>query len=584
MKIEQVKVLNYRTLENIVVDFDGYYSAISGQNNAGKTSLMKVIRDVFRDNTKQFFAFRENDDITYSEDKTQWNKTDENIVFSYLVSVSKITDPGLFIFIEKFYEKEIETSEFSLKVEVSHDKEGDTHCKVFVGNDELKSFNSNEVLKKLLSSNLAFMHNSAENELGAIAARGRMFHEMMFSDSEKDQLAAEQKKIRTKIQKIAKNHKTELSELLGHLEDKYEVEFTIPEGYFSRTMPFGINLRDKNVEVPLNDWGSGTRNRTQIMVSILQANRIGSNELDENRITPIVLIEEPESFLHPSAQAEFGRVLRDLANELKIQTIVTTHSPYMLCQTNFKSNILLDRKVVRKKLMCTEVVDLSEGDWMHPFSAILGLDNTEFEPWRRVLDHDSDFVFLVEGMLDKEYLEHINSLELDGFTIPQGLDIVPYDGKDALKNTVLLKFILEKFKNTLISFDLDAKGELVKIMNQLSLNEAEDYFVIGANKPGKECVEGLIPERIVSAVYANNSDLVMQLGAQDGKLRKSAKSSLKAKILSEFKSKTDYTTEELKPFKPLFSFINRNYKEKRATTSRNTAHARPKKIEQPIHP
>jgi putative ATP-dependent endonuclease of OLD family len=563
MKIEQVRVSNYRTLEDVVVNFDGYYSAISGQNNAGKTSLMKVIRDIFRDNTKQYFAFRDNDDITYSEDKTQWNKNDDDIVFTYVVGVSKVIDPGLFIFIEKFYEKEIGTEKLSLKVVVSYDKEGVRHCKVFVGDDELKSFDSNEVLKKLLSSNLAFMHNSAENELGVIASRGRMFHEMMFSDSEKDQLAAEQKKIRTKIQKIAKNHKTELSELLGHLEDKYEVEFTIPEGYFSRTMPFGINLKDKNVEVPLNDWGSGTRNRTQIMVSILQANRIGSNELDENRITPIVLIEEPESFLHPSAQAEFGRVLRDLANELKIQTIVTTHSPYMLCQTNFKSNILLDRKIIRRKLMSTEVIDLSEDDWMHPFSEILGLDNAEFEPWRKVLDQDSDYVFLVEGILDKEYIEHINSLGLVGYSIPTEIDIVPYDGKDALKNTVLLKFVLGKFKNTLISFDLDAKNEIVKTMNQLSLKESEDYFVVGINKPGKECVEGLIPERIVSQVYATNSDLVMQLTAQDGKLRKSAKSSLKSKILTEFKSKTDYSEEELKPFKTLFSFINNRYSHKK---------------------
>jgi putative ATP-dependent endonuclease of the OLD family len=112
----------------------------------------------------------------------------------------------------------------------------------------------------------------------------------------------------------------------------------------------------------------------------------------------------------------------------------------MLCQTNYKSNILLDRKVVRKKLMCTEVVDLSEDDWMHPFSEILGLDNTEFEAWRRVLDQDGDFVFLVEGMSDKEYIEHINSLGLDGFTVPEELDIVPYDGKDALNSSFGVRF------------------------------------------------------------------------------------------------------------------------------------------------
>ena len=56
-------------------------------------------------------------------------------------------------------------------------------------------------------------------------------------------------------------------------------------------------------------------------MSILSASRIRQQAGDENRITPIIIIEEPESFLHPSAQAEFGRIIRGLARELEIQII-----------------------------------------------------------------------------------------------------------------------------------------------------------------------------------------------------------------------------------------------------------------------
>lgn len=464
----------------------------------------------------------------------------------------------MFIFTEKFNEGEIQGDDLTLDIEVKHDKDNNTKCVVSVNGKEMDNFNSDAIHQKLLSSNLAFMHNSAENELGILGYGGRLIQEMMFSKAEKDQIAAEQKKIKNKIKKIAKNHKTELSQLLGHLEDKYEVEFTIPDGYLSGSFPFGVNLKDKNVEVPLNDWGSGTRNRTQIMMSILQANRIGSNDSDESRITPIVLIEEPESFLHPSAQAEFGRVLRDLANELRIQVIVTTHSPYMLCQINFKSNILLDRRVSRRKLMQTEVVDVVEENWMTPFSNILGLDNNEFSAWKSVLNQESGNVLLVEGELDKAYIDHIVSLEKPGFGIPGVIELVPYKGKDALKNTVLLKFILGKFRNTLITFDLDAKLELSSTMAQLSLKEGIDFYVVGLNQPGKECIEGLVPERILSKVYGENPDLVMQLQAQDGKQRKSAKSELKRKILEEFTLHRDYSIDELSPFKPLFEFIRKN--------------------------
>ena len=64
MKLDEVLVQNYRTLENVKVTFSGYYTAISGQNNAGKTTLMKVIRNVFRDNSREYFYIRRRDMIT----------------------------------------------------------------------------------------------------------------------------------------------------------------------------------------------------------------------------------------------------------------------------------------------------------------------------------------------------------------------------------------------------------------------------------------------------------------------------------------------------------------------------------------
>jgi predicted ATPase len=67
-------------------------------------------------------------------------------------------------------------------------------------------------------------------------------------------------------------------------------------------------------------------------MAILQANRIKTTAPPDDKITPLVVIEEPESFLHPSAQSEFGRILGALSAEFGIQIIATTHSPYMLNQ------------------------------------------------------------------------------------------------------------------------------------------------------------------------------------------------------------------------------------------------------------
>ena len=555
MKIEKVSVQNYRTLEDITIDFSGYYTAISGRNNAGKTTLIKVLRETFKDHLRARFSFGRDEDRTYREDKTQWVAGDPDITFEYLISIEKESDPGLFQFVEKFTEKSISASTISLRTKLSQNSKDEISCKCHVNDSVVSDFAAKEILQKLTSSNLAFVHDSAARDHAIFYGRGHFLQELIFSPTERKQLSDEQKRLQNKVKNISRAHKTELSELLGHLEDKYEVEFTLPDGMFTGTLPFSINLKDRNVDVPLDDWGSGTKNRTQIMMSILQAHRIRSKD-DQNRITPFVMIEEPESFLHPSAQAEFGRVLRTLANDLKIQTIVTTHSPYMLCQENVTANILLARRVHRGKLKSTERVVLQEDTWMEPFSEILGLDNSEFTAWKEILGNDKSCVLLVEGDLDKKYLEHIHSLGQTGFQLPDGLDIVAYEGKDALKNTILLKFIVEKFKKVFVTFDLDAKPELEKMMQQIGLKDGVDYLAIGANKPGKQCIEGLVADRILSSVYAQNTDLVMQLTAQDSKERKSAKSALKQKILASFQGDKGITAEELKGFGSLFKALS----------------------------
>ncbi len=554
MKIERVSVKNYRTLEDITIDFSGFYTAISGKNNAGKTTLIKVLRETFKDHLRERFSFGRDDERTYQDDKTQWVSGSPDIVFDYAVSISKDLDPGLFQFIEKFLEKSIPLASLSLRITLSQNAKDEVTCTCEVDGAAIGDFASKEILQKVMSSNLAFVHDSAARDHALFFGRGHFLHELIFSQSERKQLTEEQKRLRNKVKSISRAHRSELSELLGHLEDKYEVEFSIPDGMFTGTVPYAINLKDRNVDVPLDDWGSGTKNRTQVMMSILHAHRIRSKD-DQNRITPFVIIEEPESFLHPSAQAEFGRVLRTLANDLQIQTIVTTHSPYMLCQENVTSNVLLARRLHRGKLKSTERVTLDEKKWMEPFSEILGLDNAEFAAWRDVLGSTKTCVLLVEGDIDKRYLERINALGHAGLRLPDGLDIVAYEGKDALKNTIMLKFIVEKFKKVFVTFDLDAKPELEKVMQQIGLQDGSDYLAVGVNKPGKQCIEGLIPDRILAAVHAQNTDLVMQLTAQDGKERKSAKSALKQRALAAFEAETEISAEELKSFVPLFKGI-----------------------------
>jgi predicted ATPase len=57
----------------------------------------------------------------------------------------------------------------------------------------------------------------------------------------------------------------------------------------------------------------------------------------------LVLLEEPETSLHPSAQHEFGKYLMDVCIRRRHQVFITTHSEYLLNALPSASRIYLDR-------------------------------------------------------------------------------------------------------------------------------------------------------------------------------------------------------------------------------------------------
>lgn len=560
MKIEKIEIKNFKTLEDVTIDFSGYFSSISGKNNAGKTSIIKAIKNLFQGQEPDYYFLRD-EEISYSNSKTQWLKNDSSIKFDYHLIVTKNSDPGMHSFVKKIAGIDNLQNTFKIRIVVSVKEKNEKSTEIFIEGDLLKKYETGEIFKKISSSNIAFLHNSTvENSRMFAFSSNRSFHDMILSKDEKKELEEAQKTIKKKVTKFAQAHRGELSGLLGKLDEKYEVELTVFDSLFRNSIPLGINLRDKGVEVPLDQWGAGTQNRTHIIMSILSASRVKQQENDENRITPIIIIEEPESFLHPSAQSEFGRVIRELARELEIQIIITTHSPYMLCQEELKSNILLDRRTHRGKLKEAVVVDVSAERWMEPFSKILGLNDEAIKPWRGVVEASANNIIFVEGISDKEYLEYISSLEIKGLSLPKNVEIVPYGGKDALKNSVMLQFMINKFNRVFITYDLDAKNDLEKTFNNLNLKESVDYMSVGLQEDGKDNIEGLLPEHIHSAVHSENTNLIMKLTSANASIRKSAKNELKSKKLLSFKSSPNHREEDLKEFKTLFAGIQKAFK------------------------
>lgn len=141
-----------------------------------------------------------------------------------------------------------------------------------------------------------------------------------------------------------------------------------------------VRNRERDVEMPLSEMGTGMR--CIYILSLLEAYIQGGK-----RMPCIILMEDPEIFLHPRLQKVAGEILYRLSKNN--QVIFTTHSPNMLF--NFTSNqirqILLDKEwysVARKPADVDQILD----DLGYTANDLMNVN----------------FVFIVEGKQDESRL------------------------------------------------------------------------------------------------------------------------------------------------------------------------------------
>jgi hypothetical protein len=323
-----------------------------------------------------------------------------------------------------------------------------------------------------------------------------------------------------------------------------------------------LSLGNKKESVQLHALGSGTQNRTHILLALLHAKKIRESGSESNRITPILIIEEPESFLHPSAQAEFGRILLDLSSEFQVQIIVTTHSPQLLSTTRPEANILLSRRIERNHTKESFVEKTNEIDWMKPFALALGITEECFGAWKDVLFSQSQELLFTEGKIDKNYFEDLKlGKHGDKKLILEG-DICEYGGEGFFAHDVILKFIISRYNRVIITYDLDVDKKIFKKLQSLGLKEGEDFFAVGIDSIGKRNIEGLLPARITSDMAIKYPDLFNAASSAD-EGNKDAKNKIKIKKQEHFFETAKIENGDYTDFYSLVSRINRSLRKKR---------------------
>lgn len=565
MRLKQLAIRNFRSIEEMSLTSLGDYLSISGRNNAGKTNVLSALfaalspTDDDDDEIEFYSAHLRRPRINLKHSLPVWLRDEpesrsRTIRVDVTLGLNPAADRGIIRFLETMTSDLDSSQDVDLAITlVSEPPEYKPVVTASVAGIALDAYRSGEVLRKLRSMGPFYYHNSVEmNQRYAVA---QTFRDLVGEALQKraSDLEGEWTALTTKLAPALDDARSELTGLLGRLEDRFSLSLTIQDQIPPHMLPVYVGLQENTRPVPVERWGSGTRNRTLILARVLNAIR---RSKDEDDILPIIVVEEPESFLHPSAQADFGRVLQAISRETSVQIIVTTHSPYLLSHQTPQANILLERKMVGD---CNQTVVVPvQDEWTRPFELALGISSPELYGLKGVFFGEEDRVIFCEGPTDAEYLKYFRDARHGEHRLRFGGAIYPYGGASKIQNQTLLKFIRDRFGKIVITVDLDLASEVRNDVLKAGFSEGHDFICIGANEPGKKSIEGLVPNSIHASVLSAHPELALAMQEKgDKEAAKSARSRWKSLVLERFLADAVPGSSELQPFYQLIEQLNK---------------------------
>lgn len=213
---------------------------------------------------------------------------------------------------------------------------------------------------------------------------------------------------------------------------------------FYKTLQLIVKEQDMGMEFQASNLGMGVQ--ASISIAILKA----YSELNLANKSPI-FIDEPELFLHPQAQRNFYKILRELSEDKKdingnvtregTQVFYTTHSPNFLSTGNF-NEVFIVRKTKEKG---TFLRYAKVSDFVQDLKIRQKIDSTEedlFLRYKNAYENTGDTqkanegffakkIILVEGQSETLLLPYL--FDLVGFDfIKEGISIVRCGSKSEI--------------------------------------------------------------------------------------------------------------------------------------------------------
>lgn len=382
MRVKSLEIKKFRSINHCKINLD-IINAIVGENNAGKTNILRALNAFFNlDEEEKYFS-----DETHRY-KPRNNSyiivTFENVPNNKVLNEYKDRNNNLEI--EFVYEYNPKRYKYRIKVNGKKRNlpedviwEIQKYIKyVYIpagrGSSDF-DWHKNSIFTRLIEEYTNELISRRDNVSKSVEIASRKFHRQILS------------KIEEKLNKL----------YLVESNRHFKIDYSADVNYKIFMDLLRLNVVEYDKKLDIIEHGSGIGS-----LSIITIYRSLAQILDCN----IYLgIEEPEANLHPQAQKKLINSLNNSREKNEIQTIFTTHSTVMIDELSHEQIILVRREKEKKRGFRSKITQLGKEFWNK--KEVKNLKYSQFFKIRNSEFFFSKYVIIFESVVDAEIFEKI---------------------------------------------------------------------------------------------------------------------------------------------------------------------------------